>query len=215
MMIELVEQQNGEVAEALNGGLKDVRISSESSPFRHVEVVSREDLKLTEQAAYERGKKEAEANLQQQLDLMKAEYASGKDKEFANFCDTIRSELDGQVPKILESLEKHVVNLAADIAMKIVADLPIDKTMVESVVKDALAKAEQEAEIVVLLHPDDLELLTQGDSELLEKTQGAGNVQFKASTEVTRGGCMLDTHYGTLDARRETKADIIKQAVTA
>ncbi|MDP7051801.1 MAG: FliH/SctL family protein [Verrucomicrobiota bacterium] len=215
MMIELVEQQNGEVAEALNGGLKDVRISSESSPFRHVEVVSREDLKLTEQAAYERGKKEAEANLQQQLDLMKAEYASGKDKEFANFCDTIRSELDGQVPKILESLEKHVVNLAADIAMKIVADLPIDKTMVESVVKDALAKAEQEAEIVVLLHPDDLELLTQGDSELLEKTQGAGNVQFKASTEVTRGGCMLDTHYGTVDARRETKADIIKQAVTA
>ena len=213
-MIELAEQQKGDIVEPSNGGLKDVRISSESSPFRHVEVLSQEDLQLTEQAAYERGKKEAEANLQQQLDLMKAEYATEKDKELADFCDNIRSDLGGQVPKILESLEKHVINLAADIAMKIVADLPIDKTMVERVVKDALAKAEKEAEIVVLLHPEDLDLLTQGDSELLDESHGAGKVLFKESSEVTRGGCLLDTHYGIVDARRETKVDLLKQAVT-
>ena len=213
-MIELAEQQKGEIVEPSNGGLKDVRISSESSPFRHMEVLSREDLQLTEQAAYDRGKKEAEANLQEQLDILKAEYTTEKDKELADFCDNIRSELGGQVPKILESLEKHVINLAADIAMKIVADLPIDKTMVERVVKDALAKAEKDAEIVVLLHPDDLELLTQGDSELLEESLGAGKVLFKPSSEVTRGGCLLDTHYGIVDARRETKADLLKKAVT-
>ena len=213
-MIEFAEQQKAEIVEASNGGLKDVRISSESSPFRHVEVLSEEDLQLTEQAAYDRGKKEGEANLQEQLDILKAEYTTEKDKELAAFCDNIRSELGGQVPKILESLEKHVINLAADIAMKIVADLPIDKTMVESVVKDALAKAEKDAEIVVHLHPHDLELLNQGNSELLEESHGAGKVLFKASSEVTRGGCLLDTHYGIVDARRETKADLLKKAVT-
>ena len=213
-MIEFAEQEKAEIVEPPNGGLKDVRISSESSPFRHVEVLSEEDLQLTEQAAYDRGKKEAEANLQEQLDILKAEYTTEKDKELAAFCDNIRSELGGQVPKILESLEKHVINLAADIAMKIVADLPIDKTMVESVVKDALAKAEKDAEIVVHLHPHDLELLTQGNSELLEESHGAGKVLFKASSEVTRGGCLLDTHYGIVDARRETKTDLLKKAVT-
>ena len=214
-MIELAEQQKGDLVEEPNGTLKDVRISSESSPFRHVEVLSREDLQLTEQAAYERGKKEAEANLEQQLDLMKAEYVTKKDKELADFCNKIRSDLGGQVPKILESLEKHVINLAADIAMKIVAGLPIDKTMVESVVKDALAKAEKDAEIVVLLHAEDLELLTKGDSELLDESYGAEKVLFKASSDVTRGGCLLETHYGIVDARRETKANLLKQAVTA
>ena len=213
-MIEFAEQQKAEIVEPSNGGLKDVRISSESSPFRHVEVLSQEDLQLTEQAAYDRGKKEAEANLQEQLDILKAEYTTEKDKELAVFCDNIRSELGGQVPKILESLEKHVINLAADIAMKIVADLPIDKTMVESVVKDALAKAEKDSEIIVHLHPHDLELLNQGNSELLEESDGAGKVLFKASSEVTRGGCLLDTHYGIVDARRETKADLLKKAVT-
>ena len=214
-MIELEEQQKGGAVEQLNGYLKDVRISSESSPFRCVEIVTKEDLQITEQAAYARGKQEAESNLQQQLDLMKSEYATKKDKELADFCDNIRSDLGNQVPKILESLEKHVINLAADIATKIVADLPIDKTLVESVVKDALAKAEKDAEIVVLLHPEDLKLLTQGDSELLKDSHGGDKVLFKPSSDVTRGGCLLDTHYGLVDARRETKAKLLKKAVTA
>ena len=80
-MIELEEQQKGEAVEQLNGYLKDVCISSESSPFRHVEVVSKEDLQITEQAAYARGKEEAESNLQEQLELMKAEYATKKEKK--------------------------------------------------------------------------------------------------------------------------------------
>jgi len=212
-MIELEEQQKGEAVEQLNGCLKDVCISSESSPFRNVEVVSKEDLQITEQAAYARGKEEAESYLQEQLELMKAEYATKKDKELADFCENIRSDLGTQVPKMLESLEKHVINLAADIATKIVADLPIDKMLVESVVKDALAKAEKDAEIVVLLHPDDLDLLIKGDSELLDDTQGTDKVLFKPSSDVTRGGCLLDTHYGLVDARRETKAKLLKQAV--
>lgn len=214
-MIELEEQQKGGAVEQLNGYLKDVRISSESSPFRCVEIVTKEDLQITEQTAYARGKQEAESDLQQQLDLMKSEYATKKDKELADFCENIRSDLGNQVPKILESLEKHVINLAADIATKIVADLPIDKTLVESVVKDALTKAEKDAEIVVLLHPEDLKLLTQGDSEFLKDSQGGNKVLFKPSSDVTRGGCLLDTHYGLVDARRETKAKLLKKAVTA
>ena len=214
-MIELEEQQKGGAVEQLNGYLKDVRISSESSPFRCVEIVTKEDLQITEQTAYARGKQEAESNLQQQLDLMKSEYATKKDKELADFCENIRSDLGNQVPKILESLEKHVINLAADIATKIVADLPIDKTLVESVVKDALTKAEKDAEIVVLLHPEDLKLLTQGDSEFLKDSHGGNKVLFKPSSDVTRGGCLLDTHYGLVDARRETKAKLLKKAVTA
>ena len=209
------EQQKGGAVEQLNGYLKDVRISSESSPFRCVEIVTKEDLQITEQTAYARGKQEAESNLQQQLDLMKSEYATKKDKELADFCENIRSDLGNQVPKILESLEKHVINLAADIATKIVADLPIDKTLVESVVKDALTKAEKDAEIVVLLHPEDLKLLTQGDSEFLKDSHGGDKVLFKPSSDVTRGGCLLDTHYGLVDARRETKAKLLKKAVTA
>ena len=213
-MVEVEESQVGVELGQAERVLKDIRIAGESSPLRQIEVVPREDLKLTEQAAYERGKKDAEANLQSQLEVMKTEYAAEQQQKLADFFKNIQDDLGGQVPRMLQSLEKHVINLAADIAMKIVAGTPVDKSMVETVVKDALAKAEKDTDVVVLLNEADLELLSQADSELLQRTHGSSEVVFKASPEVSRGGCLLETRYGTVDARIETKADVLKKAVT-
>ena len=213
-MVEVEESQVGVELGQAERVLKDIRIAGESSPLQQIEVVPREDLKLTEQAAYERGKKDAEATLQSQLEVMKTEYATEQQQELADFFKNIQDDLGGQVPRMLQSLEKHVINLAADIAMKIVAGTPVDKSMVETVVKDALAKAEKDTDVVVLLNEADLELLSQADSELLQRTHGSSEVVFKASPEVSRGGCLLETRYGTVDARIETKADVLKKAVT-
>ena len=213
-MVEVEESQVGVKLGQAERVLKDIRIAGESSPLRQIEVVPREDLKLTEQAAYERGKKDAEATLQGQLEVMKTEYATEQQQKLADFFKNIQDDLGGQVPRMLQSLEKHVINLAADIAMKIVAGTPVDKSMVETVVKDALAKAEKDTDVVVLLNEADLELLSQADSELLQRTHGSSEVVFKASPEVSRGGCLLETRYGTVDARIETKADVLKKAVT-
>ena len=213
-MVEVEESQVGVELGQAERVLKDIRIAGESSPLQQIEVVPREDLKLTEQAAYERGKKDAEATLQLQLELMKTEYATEQQQKLADFFKNIQDDLGGQVPRMLQSLEKHVINLAADIAMKIVAGTPVDKSMVETVVKDALAKAEKDTDVVVLLNEADLELLSQADSELLQRTHGSSEVVFKASPEVSRGGCLLETRYGTVDARIETKADVLKKAVT-
>ena len=213
-MVEVEESQVGVELGQAERVLKDIRIAGESSPLRQIEVVPREDLKLTEQAAYERGKKDAEATLQGQLEVMKTEYAAEQQQKQADFFKNIQDDLGGQVPRMLQSLEKHVINLAADIAMKIVAGTPVDKSMVETVVKDALAKAEKDTDVVVLLNEADLELLSQADSELLQRTHGSSEVVFKASPEVSRGGCLLETRYGTVDARIETKADVLKKAVT-
>ena len=212
-MVEVEESQVGVELGQAERVLKDIRIAGESSPLRQIEVVPREDLKLTEQAAYERGKKDAEATLQGQLEVMKTEYATEQQQKLADFFKNIQDDLGGQVPRMLQSLEKHVINLAADIAMKIVAGTPVDKSMVETVVKDALAKAEKDTDVVVLLNEADLELLSQADSELLQRTHGSSEVVFKASPEVSRGGCLLETRYGTVDARIETKADVLKKAV--
>ena len=213
-MVEVEESQVGVELGQAERVLKDIRIAGESSPLQQIEVVPREDLKLTEQAAYERGKKDAEATLQGQLEVMKTEYAPEQQQKLADFFKNIQDDLGGQVPRMLQSLEKHVINLAADIAMKIVAGTPVDKSMVETVVKDALAKAEKDTDVVVLLNEADLELLSQADSELLQRTHGSSEVVFKASPEVSRGGCLLETRYGTVDARIETKADVLKKAVT-
>jgi flagellar biosynthesis/type III secretory pathway protein FliH len=62
----------------------------------------------------------------------------------------------------------------------------------------------------VLLHPEDLELLQRLDSPLLEAAR-TSPAAFLAAPEVTRGGCLVRTRFGTVDARRETKFDLLKR----
>ncbi len=108
-----------------------------------------------------------------------------------------------------------MVSLALAVAQKLVADMPISAAMVEAAVRDALAQVEGTAQFTVRLHPADLELLQKAGSPLLALGDGAKDFRFLSSPEVTRGGCLVQTHFGTVDARRETKFDLLKRNLLA
>src|SRR5712675_978891 len=98
-----------------------------------------------------------------------------------------------------------VVSLALEVAQKLVSEMPISVPMVEAAVRDALAQVEGTAKFTVRLHPADLELLQKAQSPVLVAGDPANEFRFLGSPEVTRGGCLVQTQFGTVDARRETK----------
>jgi flagellar assembly protein FliH len=91
--------------------------------------------------------------------------------------------------------------------------MPIDAAVVEATVREALRQAEDTAEIVIQLHPEDLALLRQHQSPLLDGLPEAGPLRFVHSTEVSRGGCIIQTRFGLIDARRETKIEQLRQSL--
>jgi len=113
----------------------------------------------------------------------------------------------------VRSAERNLVTLALEIARKLVAGLPVSAEMVEAAVRDALAQVEQATEFLVQLHPADLALLEKHGSPLLHETSESRQLRFQASTEVTPGGCLVLTRFGTVDARRETKLDLLQRSL--
>jgi flagellar assembly protein FliH len=87
--------------------------------------------------------------------------------------------------------------------------------MVESAIREALDQIESGGEVNILLHPEDLELLRRLESPLLASASEPNQPQFRAAAEVTRGGCLVRTRFGTVDARRETKFDLIKRQLAS
>jgi hypothetical protein len=85
--------------------------------------------------------------------------------------------------------------------------------MVEAAVREACAAVEDTAEFSVQLHPDDLALLQRLNSPLLLPQGGREALRIESSSLVTRGGCMVKTRFGLIDGRRETKADMLRQAL--
>ena len=119
------------------------------------------------------------------------------------------------VPQVVRDTETMIVSLALEVAQKLVSDMPISVPMIEAAVRDALTQVEGTAQLTIRLHPADLELLQSAASPILSGAEAQGETRFLGSPEVTRGGCLVQTRFGTVDARRETKFDLIKRNLLA
>jgi flagellar assembly protein FliH len=181
--------------------LRDLRVvGGVPSARRPIGVTATED---REQAAYERGLREGESALREQLLLQR--------NEFLELQRGVLESLRQAVPLVVHDSENALISLALEAARKLIAGLPISVEMVEAVVREALAQVEDSAEISVALHADDFALLQNEASPLLSPAAGAPKTYFRFAPEVTRGGCLVHTRFGVIDARRETKLELLSR----
>ena len=162
-------------------------------------------LRTREESAYQRGRREGECALNEQLIQQRSELAALQ--------RGILQSLSQAPPQVIHESETALIALALEAARRIVADLPIDARLVEAVVREALRQAEDSAEILVQLNGEDLELLHKNDSAVLNGLPDKGPLRFIACADVTRGGCVVQTRFGVIDARREVKLQQLTQAV--
>ncbi len=155
------------------------------------------------QAGYDTGRIEGEKALSEQLLKQRAE----THELFQGLLTSLRQA----VPQVIRDTESMMVALTLEVAQKLVASMPISAAMVEAAVQDALGQVEGSVQVTIRLHPADLELLQSAHSSLLAGGDGANEFRFLGSSEVTRGGCLVPTRFGVVDARRETKFDLLKR----
>ena len=136
-----------------------------------------------EQAAYHRGRVDGEKALSEQLLQQRTELLA--------LHQGVVEALRHAVPQVVRETESALVQLALEVARKIVADLPVNSQLVESVVREAVKQVEDSAEITIQLHPDDLALFHKHKSPNLQGLPETGPLRFASSSEVTRGGCVI------------------------
>ena len=164
-------------------------------------------LRDRELAAYQRGQLDGERALTRQLLQQQ-----GETGELQN---GVLQSLTRAIPQVVRETENALIQLALDAAQKFVAGLPITADMIESVVTEAVRQVEGSAEITVQLHPEDFKLLRLHQSAVLTGLPESGPLHFTGSSEVTRGGCLVQTRFGVIDARRETKLEQLRQTLNS
>lgn len=170
-------------------------------------ALSAAQLAELEQAAYERGRCDGEKALSEQLLRQRG--------ELIELQNGVLHSLRQSVREVTRDCEEAMVALALEIAGKLVADLPVTSEMVEAAVREALTNIEQGSGLTVLLNPMDFELLQKTNAPVLLTDVGGERLKFQTSPQVSRGGCMVQTSFGIVDARRETKLAALKQSLIA
>jgi flagellar biosynthesis/type III secretory pathway protein FliH len=115
-----------------------------------------------------------------------------------------------------ERLEAHAVDLALFLAEKIIGGaLAVEPDRVVEAVRGALRGIVERERITVLVHPEDLELVRDAMDGMRATLGGIEHTEVQAERRVSRGGAVVRTPDGDVDARVETKLQRAREVVEA
>jgi flagellar biosynthesis/type III secretory pathway protein FliH len=111
-------------------------------------------------------------------------------------------------------VEQEAVVLAMEIAEKVVAGaLNVEPERVLDVVRGALRAIVERERIVIQVNPEDLGILREGLDELAGSLGGIEHVEVQEERRVKRGGAVVRTSVGEIDANITTKLERARAAV--
>jgi flagellar assembly protein FliH len=115
-----------------------------------------------------------------------------------------------------DRLEAHAVDLALFLAEKVLGGaLAIEPERVVESVRGALRGIVERERVTVLVHPDDLEMVRGALDDVRASLGGIEHCEVQAERRVSRGGAIVRTPDGDVDARVETKLQRAREVVEA
>jgi flagellar assembly protein FliH len=119
---------------------------------------------------------------------------------------TAARELSATVEDLSARCETAAVELALRIAEQALgAAVAVDPERVVDVVRGALRRLVERERVLLLVNPDDLELVRDHVDRLVKELGGVDSCEVQAERRVARGGAIVRTEEGEVDATLETK----------
>lgn len=145
-------------------------------------------------AAFEEGFAAGVAQAQSQLDGPASALAAAADQLQALRADAATS------------VEADAVDLALRIAEQALgAAVAVDPELVVEAVRGALRRLVERDRVLILVNPDDLELVRDHAARLVGELGGIEHCEVQAERRVRPGGAIVRTSEGEVDATLETK----------
>lgn len=107
---------------------------------------------------------------------------------------------------LYSQVEREVVKLAVEVAKKIVyREIQADPEVIQALVKVALSHVAEKSAVTVHLHPADYNFVLEHRSQLSHAGESGCEVVLLADKTIERGGCLVETECGEIDARIEER----------
>jgi flagellar biosynthesis/type III secretory pathway protein FliH len=115
-----------------------------------------------------------------------------------------------------DRLEAHAVDLGLFLAEKILGGaLAVEPERVVETVRGALRGIVERERVTILVSPDDLDLVRESIAGVIASLGGIEHCEVQAERRVGRGGCVVRTPEGDVDARIETKLQRAREVIEA
>lgn len=139
--------------------------------------------------------------------------------ETAHTIDTLTSlikELNDLKHNILENAEEQILELVLAVAQKVIhMEVATKREIVQSVLKDAIRSIVDRENMKIHVHPQDFQYMMEIKTDFLSSFDGIKNIVFEKDETIGRGGAIIETLFGEVDARIDQQFNEINTLFTS
>ncbi len=116
--------------------------------------------------------------------------------------------------EIIEQSESQLINLVLLIARKVVKVISENqKNVVINNVIQALRKLKSRGEVVIRVNLQDVDLTSEHVKDFMRMVENVKSITVVEDSSVDRGGCVIETDFGEIDARISSQLHEIEEAI--
>jgi flagellar assembly protein FliH len=160
----------------------------------------------TEREAYERGYSEGHEK----------GYSDGR-AEVQRLVESLHSIISKAIEKrneIIQEAETQIINLVLLIVKKVIKVISENqKNVVINNVVQALRKLKSRGDVVIRVNLSDLELTSEHVKDFMKMVENVKSVTVLEDSSVDRGGCIIETDFGQIDARISSQLHEIEERI--
>jgi flagellar assembly protein FliH len=128
-------------------------------------------------------------------------------EEFSPFLETTQQligELSGFRKDMYDKVEREMVEMVISLAKKVIHfEFSTREDAVQDMIRLAVQSVLDRESMVIKIHPTDKEYAESFRPELHHMFSEIKNITFEAHSGIARGGCVVETNFGVIDARIE------------
>jgi len=184
--------------------------TAEQEAQRAAERIRREAL----ERGMEQGRQAGMKQVREEASQAAMQEARARLDRLAQALERALHEFDQGKRRLLAQAESGLIELALAIAArvcKLKAGSGCDVAIGNA--RHVLEMAAHEHDVELRVHPDELEALQSAAVELIHPAGGLQHVRVVADAHVERGGCVLRSRAGTVDASLETQLQRVAEAI--
>jgi flagellar assembly protein FliH len=143
-------------------------------------------------------------------------YKKGAD-EVKRLAERVQLILNSTIEKrnsVFVETEQQIINLVLLISKKVIKVISENqKNVVINNVVQALRKLKSRGDVAIRVNLDDLELTSAHKKDFIEMVEGVKSIRILEDTTVDRGGCIIETDFGSIDARISSQLHEIEERI--
>lgn len=122
----------------------------------------------------------------------------------------------GEIATLPDRMAPEVTAMALEVAARIVrAELAVRPERIQDIVRGAIRRATDRERMVIYVNPEDVVTVREAAPGFAAQIGGISRIDVVEDPRVARGGCIVETDAGDVDARLATQFERLSEALSS